>query len=126
MRGTARDTHSTTGPAPSSPFLSVRARVEAGGANRAASTAGDSSTTRAAAAGLRALLIGRRTTAESTLSVSTAFPIARSADRLPGRRAHHTSWPCALATIVRTPALRSVGVSRARGAADGNQAALAP
>ncbi|GGW87974.1 hypothetical protein GCM10010341_05750 [Streptomyces noursei] len=61
---------------------------------------------RPAAAGPIADAIGPRVLAPRYVTASVAAPILRSSERAPGVRAHQTSWPCVVATILATPASR--------------------
>lgn len=116
LRGTSRETHTTTGRAPSR----IRSRSgppPAPGRKTVPSTPGASQAIRAAARTDRARASRARVYSPRYVTVSTTSPIRRRSCCAPGRTAQPASWPWVSATNRSTPRRRRAGASSPSGAA---------
>lgn len=120
LRGTSRDTQTTTGRS-ASPSRALTRSPPEDGWKVDSSTPGGSWTMRPAASGVRASAILERVYSPRYVIVSVPSPMRRSSCRDPGSWAQPASCPWVVATMRRAPALRSAGAIRPRGAAAPNQ-----
>lgn len=125
LRGTSRETHTTTGRSVSPSRSRTRSPPEPGW-NVFSSTPGGSCTIRPAAAGVSAAAIRDRVYSPRYVIVSVDSPMRRSSWRDAGSCAQPASCPCVVATRRRAPALRSAGAIRPSGAAAPNHTDVQP